>query len=46
MNDEKISTGTQIMMECENCGYRALESDIDENGGNCPGCKEEFKPVD
>jgi len=46
MNDEKKSSGTQIMMQCSNCGYRALQSEIDENEGNCPVCSEEFKPQD
>ena len=46
MNDEKISTGTQIMMICKNCGYRAIKLEIDENEGICPRCNEEFLPLD
>jgi acetyl-CoA carboxylase beta subunit len=44
MNDEKISVGIQIMMNCKNCEYRAIQSEIEENDGICPGCNEEFQP--
>ena len=46
MSDEKVSTGTQLMMQCKNCGYRAVQSEIDENEGICPGCNEKFQPQD
>ncbi len=46
MNDKKVTKDTQIMMQCKNCGYRVIQSEIDENEGNCPNCNEEFQPLD
>ena len=44
MNDMKKSGDTQIMMRCGNCGYRAIQSEVDENEGKCPSCDEKFQP--
>lgn len=46
MNDKEKSGDTQLMMKCENCGYRAIQSEVDENEGKCPSCKEKFHPID
>jgi hypothetical protein len=46
MADEKKSSVTEILMKCEKCGYRAVQSEIDENEGYCPGCKQIFQPLD
>jgi rubredoxin len=46
MDEKRKPVETQIMMRCKNCGYRAVQSEIDENGGICPGCGEEFQPLD
>jgi predicted Zn-ribbon and HTH transcriptional regulator len=43
MNEKQKSTETQILMRCENCGYRAVQSEINENKGYCPGCKQIFQ---
>ncbi len=46
MSDKKKAEPTQIMMICKNCGYRAMQSEIDENEGNCPNCNKRFEPLD
>jgi rubredoxin len=46
MDEKRKSVETQIMMKCKSCGYRATQSEIDENDGICPGCDEEFQPLD
>jgi uncharacterized C2H2 Zn-finger protein len=46
MDEKKRSSDTEILMRCEKCGYRAVQSEIDENDGYCPGCKQIFKPAD
>jgi Zn finger protein HypA/HybF involved in hydrogenase expression len=46
MGDKKKSSDTEILMRCENCGHRAVQSEIDENDGYCPGCKQIFQPLD
>jgi len=46
MDEKRKLAETQIMMKCKNCGYRVIQSEIDENDGICPSCDEEFQPLD
>ena len=46
MNDKQKSSETQIMMKCDKCGYLVVQSEVDENDGNCPSCEEEFHPLE
>ena len=44
MNDDKQYLKTEEVMTCDNCGFPAVQSEVDEKEGNCPGCNTEFQP--
>jgi len=44
MDDEDKFRATEELMKCKNCGERVIQSEIDENKGNCPNCNEKFQP--
>ena len=45
MNDEQQLSDTDEVMTCVNFGYPALQSEVDEREGSCPGCNEKFQPL-
>jgi rubrerythrin len=42
-NEDQLNT-TAVVIKCKTCGYPTVQSEVDENGGNCPNCKEKFQP--
>jgi len=46
MNDDQQFQATEVVMQCKNCGHPTVQSEVDENEGNCPNCNEKFQPPD
>ena len=32
------------LVVCRNCGHPVIQSDVDENGGECTYCNKKFEP--
>jgi len=45
MNHKDEFKVTTKVIQCKNCGYRVVQSEVDQNKGKCPNCNEEFKPL-
>ena len=41
-NEDKLNITEKVMM-CDNCGYPVIQSEVNENSGNCPNCQEKFE---
>lgn len=35
---------TEKVMKCDKCGAPVIQSEVEENKGKCPECKETFQP--
>ncbi len=45
MNNEDQLKATTLVMKCKNCGYSTVQSEVDQNEGNCPNCNKNFQPL-
>ncbi|MFC1534848.1 hypothetical protein ACFL7M_15960 [Thermodesulfobacteriota bacterium] len=43
MNDDEQFRSTEVVMKCKSCGNPTVQSEVDENKGNCPNCNEKFE---
>ncbi|MFC1869124.1 hypothetical protein ACFL0H_13480 [Thermodesulfobacteriota bacterium] len=46
MNNDGQFRITEVVMKCENCGKPTVQSEVDENEGNCPNCNKIFQLPD
>ena len=44
MNDNEQYNKSEEVMTCDNCGSPVVQSEVDDNEGKCPNCKEVFQP--
>ncbi len=45
MNNEDQLKATTLVMKCKNCGYPTVQSEVEQNEGNCPNCNIKFQPI-
>jgi hypothetical protein len=46
MNSDDQLKDTERVMMCDGCGHPVTQSEVDENGGNCINCNENFHPFE
>ena len=42
-NDDQLKMTEKIVM-CDKCGCPTIQSEVDENDGDCLNCNEKFEP--